>query len=238
MSQLKGTLYYYGVNMRYALTIFWSILLGLMVVSFLGDLIVGGGAGDVHFSFGFPLYLFATITGFWVVKNIIPFLVKMGITRMSIYIGTGIVFIALVLFNGAMANTWQMIVTNVFGSNISSSFEMTIDGQPITGSGGLIELFAEDTWWNHFIIDVSVQFVCVAVSFLFGLVFYRYKLIGGFILLGVLLVLFTYSITSGWFEDTVLHIWNNFSMFFFYKLFLTGLLIYLLTHLLLRRLTV
>lgn len=238
MNQLKGTLYYYGVNMRYALMIFWGILLGVMLLSMLADFILGGAEGNIYFSSGLPLYLFAIITGFWVVKNVIPFLVKMGVTRTTIYTGTGIVFILLVLFNGAIANLLQVVITEVFHSNISNSFELTVDGQSLTGSGGLIELFAEDTRWNHFIIDVSVQFICVAISFLIGLVFYRYKLIGGAIFLALLFALLTYSITSGWLADAILDIWSNLSMFFFYQLFLSGVLIYLLTIVLLRRLTI
>lgn len=238
MNQLKGTLYYYSANMRYSLLIFWSILLGIMLLSLIADLVIGGEGDNIYFSFALPLYLFAAIIGFWVVKNVIPFLVKMGVTRMNIYIGTGIVFILLALFNGVISNTLHTIITEVFDSNINSSFEITVDGRDLTGSAPLIELFAEDTWWNHFVIDVSFQFFCVAVSFLFGLVFYRYKLTGGAVMLGVLLFIFVYSITSGWLVDTILNILNDFSMIFFYQLFLAGLVIYLLTHLLLRRLTI
>src|SRR5699024_8110041 len=96
--QLKGTLYYYAVNMRYMLMIFCGIMLGILLLSIVSDMLFGGDTMDIYYSFSIPTYAFAVAVGFWVVKNIIPYLVKMGITRLSIYLGTGIMFLFLVIF--------------------------------------------------------------------------------------------------------------------------------------------
>lgn len=238
MSQLKGALFYYGVNMRYILFIFWGVLLGIIFLNIVTNLIIGMEGQNIYFSFGVPIYFFAAVMGFWIVRNVFPYLIKMGITRMNIYIGTGIVLIGLVLLNGIIANVLPLLVSSIPESNLESAFEITVDGHTTTGMGALIEQFAENTWWNRFVFDVSLEFFLVTVSFLFGLIFYRYQLIGGFTILGILLLIISYSISSGWFEDFIFDIASGFSMFFFYKLFLTGLLIYLLSHLLIRKLTV
>lgn len=236
--QLKGTLYYYAVNMRYMLFIFWGIMLGILLLSLIGDFFIGSESMDIYYSFSFPTYIFAAAVGFWVVKNVIPYLVKMGITRAIIYLGTGIMFLLLVLFNGVIANIVEVLGTDVVGSNINSGFEITMDGKTISSTSTLIELFAKDTVWNRLVIDVSIQFFAIAVSFIFGMIFYRYKLFGGAAVLAVLLFIFIYSITSGWLYDTVVNIFSDFSMLFFYQLFGVAIVIYLITHFFLRRLTI
>src|SRR5699024_11651235 len=100
--QLKGTLYYYAVNMRYMLMIFWGIMLGILLLSLISDILFGGDKMDIYYSFSIPTYAFAAAVGFWVVKNVIPYLVKMGLTRLIIYFGTGILFFFLVFFIGTI----------------------------------------------------------------------------------------------------------------------------------------
>src|SRR5699024_821824 len=87
-------------------------------------------------------------------------------------------------------------------------------------------------------IDVSIQFFALAVGFMFGMIFYRYKLIGGASVFALLLFIFIYSINSGWLYDTAVNIISNFSMLFLYQLFEVALVIYLLTHFLFRKLTI
>jgi len=236
--QLKGTLYYYAVNMRYMLMIFWGIMLGILLLSLVSDMLFGGDKMDIYYSFSIPTYAFAAAVGFWVVKNIIPYLVKMGITRLSIYLGTGIMFLFLVIFNGTIANTMEFLGSNIIGSDINSGVNITFGNKNISSTSALIELFAKDTLWNRFVIDVSIQFFALAVGFMFGMIFYRYKLIGGASVFALLLFIFIYSINSGWLYDTAVNIISNFSMLFFYQLFGVALVIYLLTHFLFRKLTI
>src|SRR5699024_10899651 len=237
--QLKGTLYYYAVNMRYMLMIFWGIMLGILLLSLVSDMLFGGDKMyiyysfsipsyafaasvvflvfkyiihyllkigitrfSIYYSFSIPMYAFAAAVGFWVVKNIIPYLVKMGITRLSIYLGTGIMFLFLVIFNGTNANTMEFLGSNIIGSDINSGVNITFGNKNISSTSALIELFAKDTLWNRFVIDVSIQFFALAVGFMFGMIFYRYKLIGGASVFALLLFIFIYSINSGWLYDT------------------------------------
>src|SRR5699024_1163743 len=118
--QLKGTLYYYAVNMRYMLMIFWGIMLGILLLSLVSDMLFGGDKMDIYYSFSIPTYACDAAVGFWAVKHIIPYLVKIGITRLSIYLRTGIMFLCLVILNGTIANTMEFLGSNRIGSDTNS----------------------------------------------------------------------------------------------------------------------
>src|SRR5699024_11410813 len=123
-----------------------------------------------------------------------PYLVKMGITRLSIYLGTGIMFLFLVIFNGTIANTMEFLGSNIIGSDINSGVNITFGNKNISSTSALIELFAKDTLWTRFVIDVSIQFFDLAVGFMFGMIFYRFKLIMGASIFVLFLFFFIFCI--------------------------------------------
>ncbi len=238
--QLKGLLYYYFINMRYSLFIFWSIMAGLLILSIGADLIFGSGESIISFDFSAPIYIFAAIMGFWVVKNVIPYMIKMGSTRFNVYVGTGIVFIALTVFNATLANAIRFLITTIHGSGVFSAISITIEnnGQESAIPYHLLDFLGTITWSNQFIIDIAISIFALAIMFIVGLVFYRYKLIGGAIALGVIFLLVIYSIAAGWVTDFFLYLLTDISMLLFYQLFFIGVIMYGLSYFLIRRLTI
>src|SRR5699024_12433023 len=81
---------------------------------------------------------------------------------------SGIMFLFLVIFNGTIANTMEFLGSNIIGSDINSGVNITFGNKNISSTSALIELFAKDTLWNRFVIDVSIQFFALAVGFMFG----------------------------------------------------------------------
>lgn len=235
--QLKGTLYYYFASIKYSLMIFWMILGGVLVLSLGTEIIFGDQGTTVYFSFSAPVYIFAGIMGFWIVKNIIPYLIRMGSTRMNVFIATGISLTALVLFNALLSNTISSLVTGVFGDFSGGTFYVSGQEESVSFNH-LGELIGAYSIWSHIIIDSSIQLFFMSISFLFGLIFYRYKLIGGGAVLGVLLFIFIYSASAGWITDFALNIINNFSFVFFYQLAGVAIIIYGASIFLLRRLKI
>ncbi|HLR72206.1 MAG TPA: hypothetical protein VK085_12350 [Pseudogracilibacillus sp.] len=96
----------------------------------------------------------------------------------------------------------------------------------------------ESTWVTRGVIDSSITFFLMAVAFMIGLVFYRYGLIGGFGIIGVAMVVIVFGISRGWLLDFFINILSDFSFVFFYQLFAIGLIVYLASFILLRRITV
>src|SRR5699024_2889603 len=69
------------------------------------------------------------------------------------------------------------------------------------------------------IVDVIVCFAGLSLTFLIGLIFYRYGLVGGFSFLATLFLLFIGSIAKGYFVDLVNYIVNNYTLLVYFVLF-------------------
>lgn len=240
--QLKAFMYYAFVNIRYSLTIFWAICLGILLLSLGMDVIFGNDESAVYFSMSGPVYVFAAIMGYWSVQNILPYTVKMGSTRQNLYVGTGISFFLLCLGNALVANTIMQIMNTVYGSSESGgviSLEMTSEaGKSEVSFSHIGGLIGKDNWLDRVIIDTSISFFLLAVCFLIALVFYRYHLLGGFAFLGSLLLLFIFAISKGWVLDFMKDLYANFSFVFFYELALVAVGLYAITYLLIRKMPV
>lgn len=239
--QFKGLLYYGFVNIRYSLTIFWLILIGILLFSFGVELILGPDEDtSIYFTFSGPLYVFSMIMGYWMVKNMLPYLLKMGSNRMNLYVGYGILFLALSIFNAVMGNTINSLTTKYYGT-AGTMMKFTVNNGDETTRvqfNHLADFVAQNDWFHRVMIDISLSFFFITVSFMIGLVFYRYRLLGGFSFLGVLFLAFIIAGAKGWIVELIVHLYHNFSFLFFYQLFGIGVFIYLLSYLLIRRVTI
>lgn len=240
--QLKAFLYYSFLNIRYSLTIFWGICLGILLLSIGMDFIFGSEDGSVYFSISGPIYVFAAIMGYWVVQNILPYTVKMGSTRQNMYLGTGISFFLLSFGNAIIANTVMQITNIVYGpSNAGGIIELEFTNEAGTNElsfSHIAGLIGKDDWIHRVIIDTSISIFLMTVLFLIALVFYRYHVLGGVTFLGACLLFLIYAGSKGWIVTFVKNIYTDFSFVFFYQLTLIGLGVYALTYLLVRKIQV
>ncbi|UOK58218.1 hypothetical protein MGI18_02185 [Bacillus sp. OVS6] len=78
MRQCRGILLFEVLDIRNSLTIFWTILISCMALSFGIQLSTGG---NLTVSSGIAVYIFSAIAGFLTVKETYPFSIKMGSTR-------------------------------------------------------------------------------------------------------------------------------------------------------------
>jgi len=234
--QLRGSLYYLFANLRHSLIIFWIILASLLLVTIVSAILIPDSV--ISFSLWGPIYAFAAVIGYWVVKNALPFLIKLGSTRKNLYVSVGLYAIGLSLLNAVIANTLSSIVTLFIGKERDvGSIILTDDGSTMTFNH-VGEFLGENTWLMRVFIDTSISFFLLAAMFIIGLIFYRFGIVGGFSFLGALVLLFILGLSKGWLLDFFISIFNNFSFAFFYQLLLTGIVIYLLSFLLLRRITI
>ena len=235
MQELKGSLYYLFSNLRFSLFIFWGILAGVLVISLISSFLIE----DTHVSFNmaFPIYIFSAIFGYWIVKNAIPYLIKMGATRKTIFVAVGIFGICVGLINAFISSLIDQIISLISTSNVlNTSMSISVDGneQFINHIGQLV---SNDGWLARMVIDTSISFFLFGCLFIAGLIFYKFGIVGGLASFVVGFLLFLYAGNAGWLERFVLFIMKNFDMMFFYQLFGVGVLIYLISYLFLRRLT-
>src|SRR5699024_5911205 len=84
--QIKGLLYFFIADVRYSLTIFWTILMGILVVSLIvAYFLTNVKNGMMSFTLTAPMYVYCAILGFLTVKESVPFSIKMGATRKNIF---------------------------------------------------------------------------------------------------------------------------------------------------------
>lgn len=228
-NQMKGLIYFYITDLRFSLTVFWIVLLNSLFISIGIDYVlsINGVKSDMFFSLSMALYVYTGIIGFLAVNQHIPFSIKIGSTRKSIFFSLGLFFAGLSMAKGLLANSIQLIIELFQEKLRNSTFTFIHLGQLIDGS-----------WLTKVLIDASLMFFLFSTFFLIGLIFYKFGLVGGMGLMGVLIVVIITGFSSGWLIDFFIYIYQSLSAALFVKLILISLVIYSLTWLLLRRITV
>lgn len=240
-SQLKGSLFYVTADVRRMLTIFWAILLGLLVISLLLNILVYKES-IVTFQLSFPLYFLCAIVGQMIVKNTIPYLIKMGSTRSNIFKTIGVHFFNFALVNAVLASTIYGLTMIFFGSNESANSSGSMITITNTDGGQMrFDHFAEffvNNWGTRILIDFSIMFFLLICGFILGLIFYRFGTPIGLSFIGIVIFIFIVGMARGWLLNFFFKIFSNMSLTFFVQLFLVGLIIYLLSYVVLRRLPI
>lgn len=237
MKDIKGSLYYLFANVRYPFFVFWTILLSIFIVSLLLSSVSEGN--QVLFQASIPIYIFCLVLGMWTVKNAIPYLLKMSVTRKLIYVSIGIYFLIIATVQALLANALTKII-DLMGRT-------AVSGDIILANGDkefaflfthLSQFLQNDTFITQVTIDVIISFAALCMMFFIGLVFYRFGLVGGFTFIGAMFLIYIGSIAQGSFVDLMKYIFNNYSMAIYFQLFGISVAIYLLSFLMLRRLTI
>jgi hypothetical protein len=227
--QIKGLLYFFIMDLRYSLMIFWSILIGILVSALAFAYFLQGVEGEANFIFflNIPIYIYAGIVGYLMFRDYIPFSIKMGATRKNMFIAIGIFFFMISLIKSSFATVLQEFVerfNELIGIDIFTFLHFAH--------------LLENNWYTRIIIDTTMMFFSFAVMFLLGLLFYRFGLAGAGSILGVLVVLLLLSIARGWIFDFFQELFAAFEIGLFYQVFGIGLILYLLSFIFVKRIQV
>lgn len=225
--QIKGLLYFFTMDIKRSIFIFWPILLGVLALSLaIAYFLIDVENGSFAFGFPFAIYFYCLILGFLTVKETIPFSLKMGAVRKKLFAAIGIFFIAIAFLKALVATTLQAAV------------EIGIE------SGGLDTfmflhpaMLLENTWLNRLIIDTAIMFTFEAFMFLVGLLFYKYGMAGGGAFCGLLGLGLLLGIAQGWIFEFFGKLLNNLDILLFVQLFGVGVLIFFLSYIFMRRIT-
>lgn len=225
--QIKGLLYFYVTDLKFSLKVFWSILLSIAAISLVITYFIRDVEnGFFNLSLTGPIYVYCAIVGFLMVKDSIPFSIKMGATRKNIYISLAIFFIGLSLFMSTIASLLQVMIHYLTDLLDMPNFNFLHLANFIDGS-----------WMMRIVIDTSVTFFALSLLFVVGLIFYKYGVIGGGISFGIVFLIVLTGIAQGWLGDFFIKVFTHFSMTFFYQLFLIGVLLYGISWFMVRRIT-
>src|SRR5690625_18344 len=226
--QIKGLLYFNFTDARYPLTIFWTILMGILVISLTIAYMIKNIEGSfMTFSLTGPMYVYCAILGFLTVKESIPFSLKRGATRKNIFISLVTFFIGISIAMTTVGSTLQVIV-DLFVQKIGVDNFMFLH----------VAYFTDDTWINRIFIDLTFMFFLFSFIFVLSLLFYRYGLLVGSAFIGLLFILILTGFAQGWLTDFLVAQFQTLDQTFYIQLFAIGIIIYGLSFFLLRRITV
>lgn len=238
VAELKGILYYLAVNTRHSLIVFWSILLSILVVTLL---LTSLFTTTVFINVSSPIYVYSAIMGFITVKLSIPYLVKVGAVRKTLFIGIGIYFTCLALFNVLIVNTLMYLFSLFNNEKLNSIFTfhyVSTDNEAIPFNH-LVDLIGiTNTWGTRIIIDVAIVLLLISLLYIQGLIHYRYGIVGSVGTMGVMVIFLIIGFSKGWLWEWILLVFSNIELNSFYQMAGIGVVLYLLSYLLLRKITI
>lgn len=236
MKEMQSVLYYLMINVRRTFIIFWIILTSIYAVSIIFSFIVGNG--HVFFQAYFPVYIFSMVIGMWTVKNALPYLLKMGMTRKMMYGSIWLYFFLFAMINVLLAHLYSFITDLLNRTQTGGKFTIVNGVEEYVFDFTHIAQFLEnDTLWNRISVDIILCMTVLIFMFMMGLIFYQYGLIGGFSFVGLFLIAYFILLATDGLIDVFSYIYHHFTMVLFYQLLGITLIVYLLTYLILRRFT-
>ncbi|CAG9623528.1 hypothetical protein [Sutcliffiella rhizosphaerae] len=176
LNEIKATLYYLGLDMKFSFKVFWSILILTTSAAFLLALTL-----DIKMIFvtSAAIYIFCGITGSLTTKETFPYCIKLGATRTN-YTLSVLIYCAAVAFIFSLINVGVIsIFKGLMHLNPSNQFFI----YHIVEATSLA-----NAWYNQLLVDAIVCFVLLSLGFLLGTIFYRLGLIGGFTTIAVLFI--------------------------------------------------
>jgi len=226
--QIKGLLYFFITNFRYSFLIFWSILTGVLVLSLIISYFLLN-LDEAIYAFGFPFgtYFHVSFLGFLIVKEGIPFALKVGATRKNIFLAIGIFFLGVALFQAVIANTVQF-AAQLFVDAVDIHTFMFMHPAQLIGS---------ENWLTMIFIDTAMMFLLLAAFFVLGLLFYRGGLVVGGGIIGILAIGLLLSIAQGWIIDYFIELYHTIDLVYFIQVLGIGVVLYGLAYFLVRTIT-
>lgn len=225
--QIKGLLYFYFTDIRHSLTIFWSILMGILAVSLLLVYVLVGDDGFMTFALTGPMYVYCAVYGFLSAKEFIPYSIKMGATRKNMMVSLAIFFgVISISFSiiGTVIQEGITLLNEVFGINTFMFLHLSY--------------FLTDTMLSRIVIDAFIMMFFFSLMFIVGLLLYKFGLAIGGTVIGAFFLTFIVGLSKGWVAEGVIKLYKGLDMTYFWKLGIISVVIYSLSWLFLRRITI
>ncbi|MCT2534405.1 hypothetical protein NC661_15170 [Aquibacillus koreensis] len=222
--QIKALLYFFVADFRFSFLIFWTILSATVVISlgatyYLQDV----ENSSMYLAISGAIYVYGAILGFITVRESLTFALKMGGTRKSYFVAVGAFFLGLSVVMAILDNLYHVIIM-AFVNNVGLDIFTLIHPAMILGEANSI--------WYRFSIDVFVIFLLMSIFYFLGLVFHKYNLIGGYVVIGVVALVLFISSAAGVLLDLLQELFVNPSFNHYVIAFVIGIVLYLTSWLL------
>ncbi|MDL4841849.1 hypothetical protein [Aquibacillus rhizosphaerae] len=223
--QVKAMLYFFATDSRYSFFIFWTIMSLVIVVSLIATYYLQNVEnGKFYLAVSGAIYIYCAILGFLTVRESLSFSLKMGGTRKNYFVATGVYFLV-VSFIMAFLETIVHAIIMAFTKWLNLSNFTLLHPAMILGEDSSIIY--------RFVIDVFIIFLLISCLYFIGLVFHKYDLIGGYIMIGLLALTMIITVATGDLFDLIRNLALNPSVNHYLIAFVIGIIIYLASWLLL-----
>ncbi|WP_040978955.1 hypothetical protein [Oceanobacillus jeddahense] len=227
-NQIKGMFYAYSTEVIRTAKIFLSIFTGMIIISaIICYLLLGVDEFKMYFAIPFGTYFNVGVVGVLLVKNSVPFGLKMGATRKNMYLMHLYFIVAYSFIMAFLGSTLQQVTEWLFQAVGVTNYIYVHPAMLLT-----------DNWAMRIVVDTFVMIFIMALLYLIGLIFYRTGLIGAGSLLGVLLVVVLYGVFEGWLIQAAVDLFSNVTLMTFVTIFLIGLMFYLISFPFMRKITI
>ncbi|WP_112179941.1 MULTISPECIES: hypothetical protein [Paraliobacillus] len=228
--QLKAMLYFFITDMRYSYSIFWSVLGSIILLSLVVTYLLNNFEETVmYLAISIAVYVYAAILGFITVKESLSFSIKMGGTRKNYFASIGLYFIGFSIVTAFIESTLHLVTVTSTKLFSISEFNLIHPAALLGEDGSFIYRFA---------IDAIIIFLCVTLFFLIGLIFYKYNLVVGLSLIGLIILTIVGAAARGTLLDLIEKLVLEPSFSYFLVTLGISLIIYLLSWPLLYNITV
>src|SRR5690625_962918 len=209
--------------MRHSMIIFWTVLLAIILSSLLLAYLLANGEGVFMLSITGPIYVYFSIYGFLIVKNWLPFMIKIGATRKNIFVSFALYFTSLAFIFSFFGMILHTILTPVeLDSNVHIFF------------CAHLAHFLYAALYVIVFIDIIFCLFLFVTSFFIGLINYRYGLLVSGSFIGFIILIGILGLYHGWLIDFFKYIYTNFDLLLFTKVGIVSIIIYFITLLILR----
>lgn len=229
--QMKGSLYMLYANNLFSFLTFWSVIVALVVLSLVLTYLFPDSNNGMTLSA--PTYVYGAVIGAMFVNSLIPYLVKLGVTRQTVFFSVGIFSLVLVVINAMLVVVIESLLKIVYPYKHAHNLTIETNGNTMVITH-IADVFENKTFVTMAVVDISISFFVLVVAFVISLLFYRYGMLIGFVTLGLFVFAIIFSVTQGWFKTLFWAIFSDFSIVFFYQLFAFAILLFCLSYFMLR----
>ena len=235
IQEIKGTMHMIYTNYKISLLTFWAILIGIVILSVGSTYLLQSSMTE--FTLSAPMYFYTPIVAGIVVTGVMPFMIKLGVTRFPIFLSLGTFLLIASILNAVVIQLIQAILKMFFDMNgralvlRNGSSEFTINH--------IADLLPNSTFATEIIIDISITMLLSMVVFFISLIFYRYGKLIGFSFMGLIGVLFVFDMSNeGAVFQLLEYIVLHFEFSYFYYMFGLSIIVYLVSYIFMHRMTI
>lgn len=195
MKQLLGSLYLLTLSYKRDVTIFWFINTSIIAVLLLVASIFKQNMMLV-LTVSVPVYVFMIVISSKLLNRTLPFFLKLGVNRLHYTIYLGLFLFGFSIMQSVIVALLQKLAVWV-GNMISMDSIMLI--HPVM----LFEQSSSPNLLLTILVDaLFIMFLCL-MGLMVNIAFYRFGTMGGYSLLGVIVLIPLLSLLLNWLDDII-----------------------------------